>query len=55
MIGMDAVENFVRAPLRSVQYNYEREIAEKPLVQFNLNGQVLADAGFLACGESKSL
>ncbi|PYH79142.1 putative nonsense-mediated mRNA decay protein [Aspergillus uvarum CBS 121591] len=45
MIGLAAVKNTVRALLDSMQANYERELKEKPLVEFTLNRVFLGSPG----------
>lgn len=37
LIGLDSVKDSVRVLLDCVQYNYRRELDEKPLVQYSLN------------------
>ncbi|KAL2843942.1 P-loop containing nucleoside triphosphate hydrolase protein [Aspergillus pseudoustus] len=45
MIGITSVKNTVRALLDSMQSNYERELNEKPLVEFTLNRVFLGSPG----------
>ncbi|KAL4988395.1 P-loop containing nucleoside triphosphate hydrolase protein [Aspergillus falconensis] len=45
MIGLTSVKNTVRALLDSIQSNYERELNEKPLVDFTLNRVFLGSPG----------
>ncbi|OJK04769.1 hypothetical protein ASPACDRAFT_56208 [Aspergillus aculeatus ATCC 16872] len=45
MIGLASVKNTVRALLESMQANYERELKEKPLVEFALNRVFLGSPG----------
>ncbi|KAL4998548.1 P-loop containing nucleoside triphosphate hydrolase protein [Aspergillus recurvatus] len=45
MIGLASVKNTVRALLDSIQSNYERELNEKPLVEFTLNRVFLGSPG----------
>ncbi|KAJ0421665.1 P-loop containing nucleoside triphosphate hydrolase protein [Aspergillus carlsbadensis] len=45
MIGLTSVKNTVRALLDSMQSNYERELNEKPLVEFTLNRVFLGSPG----------
>ena len=37
LIGLDSVKDSVRVLLDGIQYNYHRELEEKPLVQYSLN------------------
>lgn len=45
MIGLDAVKKTVKALLDSIQYNYRRELEERPLVEFTLNRVFLGYPG----------
>jgi hypothetical protein len=36
LIGLEAVKQFVQALFDSIQYNYCRELEEKPLVEYSL-------------------
>lgn len=45
MIGLDAVKKTVKALLDSIQYNYQRELDERPLVEFTLNRVFLGSPG----------
>ncbi|KAL4903296.1 hypothetical protein BDW74DRAFT_54178 [Aspergillus multicolor] len=45
MIGLASVKDTVRALLDSIQSNYERELNEKPLVEFTLNRVFLGSPG----------
>ncbi|KAE8380077.1 P-loop containing nucleoside triphosphate hydrolase protein [Aspergillus bertholletiae] len=45
MIGLDAVKQSLKALLDSMQYNYHRELEEKPLVEFTLNRVFLGSPG----------
>ncbi|RAQ63078.1 nonsense-mediated mRNA decay protein [Aspergillus flavus] len=45
MIGLTSVKNTVHALLDSIQSNYERELNEKPLVEFTLNRVFLGSPG----------
>lgn len=45
MIGLQSVKDTVRALLDSIQYNYHRELEEKPLVDFTLNRVFLGSPG----------
>ncbi|KAL6234576.1 hypothetical protein BDW75DRAFT_251397 [Aspergillus navahoensis] len=45
MIGLASVKNTVQALLDSIQSNYERELNEKPLVEFTLNRVFLGSPG----------
>ncbi|RAH86735.1 hypothetical protein BO86DRAFT_444640 [Aspergillus japonicus CBS 114.51] len=55
LTGLQSVKQSVEALFDTVQFNYERELAEKPLVEFSLNkvsnGKLLADMGYLSNGE----
>lgn len=45
MIGLDSVKKTVQALLDSIQYNYYRELQEKPLTEFSLNRVFLGNPG----------
>ena len=45
LTGLKAVKQSVWALFDSIQYNYERELDEKPLLQFNLNRVFLGSPG----------
>ena len=45
LTGLKVVKHSVRALFDSIQYNYERELDEKPLLQFNLNRVLLGSPG----------
>lgn len=45
MIGLQSVKDTVRALLDSIDYNYHRELEEKPLVDFTLNRVFLGSPG----------
>ena len=45
MIGLEAVKKTVQALLDSIQYNYHRDLEEKPLVEFSLNRVFLGSPG----------
>lgn len=45
LTGLEAVKQSVKALFDSIQYNYERELEEKPLLQFNLNRVFLGSPG----------
>lgn len=45
MQGLDSVKKSVKALLETIQYNYQRELKEKPLLQFNLNRVFLGAPG----------
>ena len=45
LIGLNTVKQSVKALFDSIQYNYERELAEQPLPQFNLNRVFLGSPG----------
>lgn len=45
LTGLKAVKHSVKALFDSIQYNYERELDEKPLLQFNLNRVFLGSPG----------
>lgn len=45
MIGLRQVKDAVRALMESIRYNYERELNEEPLLQFNLNRVLLGSPG----------
>ena len=45
LIGLQSVKDTLRALLDSIEYNYEREIQEKPLVDFTLNRVFLGSPG----------
>ena len=45
LIGLKAVKQSVKALFDSIQYNYERELDESPLLQFNLNRVLLGSPG----------
>lgn len=45
MIGLGSVKKTVQALLDSIQYNYHRELEEKPLVDFTLNRVFLGSPG----------
>lgn len=45
MIGLQSVKDTVRALLDSIEYNYHRELEEKPLVDFTLNRVFLGSPG----------
>jgi len=45
LIGLRAVKESVRALINTIQYNYCRELEEKPLVEFSLNRVFLGSPG----------
>lgn len=45
MIGLQSVKDTVQALLDSIQYNYQRELDEKPLMDFTLNRVFLGSPG----------
>ncbi|KAE8349886.1 P-loop containing nucleoside triphosphate hydrolase protein [Aspergillus coremiiformis] len=45
MIGLNAVKTAVQALLGSMQYNYHRELSEKPVLEFTLNRVFLGSPG----------
>ncbi|KAJ5504068.1 hypothetical protein N7463_006942 [Penicillium fimorum] len=45
MIGLDSVKKTVEAILDTMQYNYQRELDEKPLVECSLNKVFLGNPG----------
>ncbi|RFU29072.1 hypothetical protein B7463_g7259, partial [Scytalidium lignicola] len=45
LTGLNAVKQSIVALFDSIQFNYEREIAEQPLLQFNLNKVFLGSPG----------
>ncbi|THW14997.1 P-loop containing nucleoside triphosphate hydrolase protein [Aureobasidium pullulans] len=45
MTGLDAVKQSVKAFLETTQYNYHRELEEKPILEFNLNKVFLGSPG----------
>lgn len=45
LTGLKTVKHSVKALFDSIQYNYERELDEKPLLQFNLNRVFLGSPG----------
>jgi AAA lid domain/ATPase family associated with various cellular activities (AAA) len=45
LIGLKAVKESVQALLESIQYNYCRELEEKPLVEYSLNRVFLGSPG----------
>lgn len=45
LIGLQSVKQSVKMLFDSIQYNYERELAEKPLLKFNLNRVFLGSPG----------
>lgn len=45
MIGLDAVKKTVKALLDSIQYNYQQELEERPLIEFTLNRVFLGSPG----------
>ncbi|CAI7567741.1 unnamed protein product [Penicillium glandicola] len=45
MIGLDAVKKTVEAILDTMRYNYQRELDEKPLVEYSLNKVFLGNPG----------
>ena len=45
MIGLQSVKDTVQALLDSIQYNYQRELDEKPLMDFSLNRVFLGSPG----------
>ncbi|KAJ5972007.1 ATPase AAA-type core [Penicillium vulpinum] len=45
MIGLDAVKKTVQAILDTMRYNYQRELDEKPLVEYGLNKVFLGNPG----------
>ncbi|KAE8414807.1 P-loop containing nucleoside triphosphate hydrolase protein [Aspergillus pseudocaelatus] len=45
MIGLDTVKKDIKAFLDSMQYNYHRELEEKPLLEFTLNRVFLGSPG----------
>jgi SpoVK/Ycf46/Vps4 family AAA+-type ATPase len=45
MIGLESVKETVKVLLDSIQVNYERELAEEPLVEYTLNKVFLGNPG----------
>ncbi|KAI9831934.1 MAG: hypothetical protein M1819_004656 [Sarea resinae] len=45
LTGLDTVKQSVQALLDSIQYNYRRELEEKPLVEYSLNKVFLGSPG----------
>lgn len=45
LIGLEAVKEAVRALVDSIQQNYSRELAEKPLIEYSLNKVFLGNSG----------
>ena len=45
LIGLDSVKDSVRVLLDGIQYNYRRELEERPLVQYSLNRCFLGSPG----------
>ncbi|KAK4611584.1 NFX1-type zinc finger-containing protein 1 [Fulvia fulva] len=45
LIGLDSVKESVRALLASIQNNYQRELAEEPLVEYSLNKVFIGNPG----------
>ena len=45
MIGLQSVKDTVQALVDSIQYNYQRELDEKPLMDFTLNRVFLGSPG----------
>ncbi|KAF2759849.1 P-loop containing nucleoside triphosphate hydrolase protein [Pseudovirgaria hyperparasitica] len=45
MIGLQSVKETISALMESIQSNYERELAEKPLIKFNLNRILIGSPG----------
>ncbi|OQE43716.1 hypothetical protein PENCOP_c003G04699 [Penicillium coprophilum] len=45
MIGLEAVKKTVEAIIDTMRYNYQRELDEKPLVEYNLNKVFLGNPG----------
>ncbi|KAF3015010.1 hypothetical protein E8E14_008395 [Neopestalotiopsis sp. 37M] len=45
MIGLESVKETVKVLLDSIQVNYERELAEQPLVEYTLNKVFLGNPG----------
>jgi Cdc6-like AAA superfamily ATPase len=45
LIGLEAVKDSCRALFTSIQYNYNRELEEKPLLEFSLNRVFLGSPG----------
>ncbi|THW88324.1 P-loop containing nucleoside triphosphate hydrolase protein [Aureobasidium pullulans] len=45
MTGLDAVKQSVKAFIETTQYNYHRELEEKPILEFNLNKVFLGSPG----------
>lgn len=45
LIGLESVKKTIEALLDSIQYNYQRELQEKPLVEFTLNRVFLGSPG----------
>lgn len=45
LIGLGAVKEAVRALVDSIQQNYSRELAEKPLIEYSLNKVFLGNPG----------
>ncbi|KAF2277903.1 P-loop containing nucleoside triphosphate hydrolase protein [Westerdykella ornata] len=45
LIGLKAVKESVQVLLDSIQYNYQRELEEKPLVQYSLNKCFIGSPG----------
>lgn len=45
MTGLSAVKQSIKALLETTQYNYHRELEEKPILEFNLNKVFLGSPG----------
>ncbi|KAF2139493.1 uncharacterized protein K452DRAFT_320165 [Aplosporella prunicola CBS 121167] len=45
MIGLGSVKQAIKAFFDTIQYNYQRELAEKPLIEFSLNRVFLGSPG----------
>ena len=45
MIGLKAVKESVQGLLDGIQYNYQRELEEKPLVEYSLNRCFIGSPG----------
>ncbi|KAL2035794.1 hypothetical protein VTO58DRAFT_101712 [Aureobasidium pullulans] len=45
MTGLNAVKQSIKAFLETTQYNYHRELGEKPILEFNLNKVFLGSPG----------
>jgi Cdc6-like AAA superfamily ATPase len=45
LIGLSSVKESIQILLDGIQYNYQRELAEKPLVQYSLNRCIIGSPG----------